>query len=160
VSSGSNVLWIGSVFWFSRRQPPPSWIFFLQKFDILTFARDCGVDRRHRAIFNQNRSSGCGGDTAISRGFFQHGGRPPSWICWMWLIVCVCVVNEAIEMPVAGVNSWAQGFVCLLMGTRVAHGNGHVWGHRSRIRGVPFQNSHKFKNFTSSKKHVNIRKKL
>jgi len=76
------------------------------------------------------------------------------------LCVCVCVVNEAIEMPVAFVNSWAQGFVCLLMGARVAYGNGHVWGHRSRIRGVPFQNSHKFKNFTSSKKHVNIRKKI
>ena len=114
ISSGSNVLWIGSVFWFSRRQPPPSWIFF-QKFDILTFARDCGVDRRHRAIFNQNRSSGCGGDTAISRCFFQHGGRPPSWICWMWLIVCMCVCVDAscfCELVSARVRVFIDGDPC------------------------------------------------
>ena len=35
---------------------------------------------RHHAKFHQNRSNGC----RIWRfnGFFQNGGRPPSWICW------------------------------------------------------------------------------
>ena len=57
------------------------------------------ADLRHHAKFRPNRSN-CGRDMAIFQ-FFQDGGRPPSWICYVcvWttheghLVVCIAVIG-------------------------------------------------------------------
>jgi len=48
-------------------------------FKLLTVGRLKRVELRRHAKFGQNRSNR-GRDMAIF-GFFQDGGRPPSWIC-------------------------------------------------------------------------------
>ena len=57
-------------------------------FKFLTVGTLKRAEMRRRAKFGQNRSKR-GGDITIFR-FFQDGGRPPSWICY----VCVRTTHE------------------------------------------------------------------
>ena len=57
----------------------PAAILDFYHFKFLTVSRLKRVEMRFRAKFGWNRSNCCW-DVALFR-FFQHGGRPPSWIC-------------------------------------------------------------------------------
>ena len=59
------------------------------KFLILTVGRVKRVELRHLAKFRRNRPNRYRRHMAIFR-FFQDGGRPPSWICY----VCVRTIHE------------------------------------------------------------------
>ena len=52
-----------------------------QNLKLLTVERLESAELRRRAKVGRNRSN-CGRDMAIFR-FFQDGGRPPSWICYV-----------------------------------------------------------------------------
>ena len=71
-----NAAEIWRFFDFSRWRPPPSWILKILAFNGRT-AQEVEICRH--ANFGRNRSNR-GRDMAIF-GFFQDGGRPPSWIC-------------------------------------------------------------------------------
>ena len=83
--------------WFSRWRQPPSWIFKNSKFlrtipcrgpMCVTMPNFIKIGRTVAEIWRFN-------------GFFQNGGRPPSWICWApvgathddHLMVCIVVPN-------------------------------------------------------------------
>jgi len=79
VAIGPTVAEIWQYFDFSRWQSPLSWISkFLKNFNRRAAQR---VELRHCAKFRRHRSNR-GRDMAIFR-FFQDGGRPPSWICYV-----------------------------------------------------------------------------
>jgi len=69
------------------------------KCEILMIGRFKGAKLRRRAKFGQNRSNR-GQHMAIFR-FFQDGGRPPSWICY----VCVRTTNEGHLMVFIAVQN-------------------------------------------------------
>jgi len=51
-----------------------------QKFEILTVDPLYEANMRHCNKFHQNRSNVA--EIWRFNGFYQNGGRPPSWICW------------------------------------------------------------------------------
>jgi len=68
-------------------------------FKFLTAGRLKRAELRHHAKFGQNRSN-CGQDMAILR-FFQDGGSPPSWICY----VCVGTTHKGHLVVFIGVQN-------------------------------------------------------
>ena len=80
---GPTVAEIWRYFDFSKWPSLLSWM--LKFLKILTVGRLKRVELRHCAKFRRNR----GRDMAIFR-FFQEGGRPPSWICY----VCVGTTHK------------------------------------------------------------------
>jgi len=96
VEIGQTAAEIWRFFDFSRWRPPPSWIFKFQTFNGRTAlegrsASPCQI--WSKSVKTRRRY----GDFSI----FQHGGRPPSWICYVcvrttykgYLVVFIAVQN-------------------------------------------------------------------
>jgi len=69
-------------------------------FKLLTVGGLSSVEMRHRAKFGRSRSNR-GGDMAIFFGFFEDGGRPPSWIS----DACVRTIHERHLVVIITVQS-------------------------------------------------------